>query len=206
VLARLLWFLLPFAATIPFATQCHRYFLDPTPANQPRLGFPWSRRETAFMLNALGLFGLMFLLNAIALPFVGQLAPGDAGAAAGSGIQVVLLALVLLLTIYVVARFSLVLPSAAIGRPLRWRESWRHAEGHGAALALITILAPLPWLVPALVHILAGPDVSDIAGFLLVTAVIEACGLVSTAVMMIALAAAYQWIMPRSGTLATVPD
>ena len=203
-LARLFWFLLPFLATIPFATQCHRYFLDPTPANRPRFGFPWSRRETIFMLHALGLFGVMFLLNLVALPIVSALAPGDGGTPAIGGVQALLLALVFMLTIYVVARFSLVLPAAAIGRQFGWADAWRRASGHGAALGVVTVLAPLPWLVPALLHMVAGPDTSQTAAFIVVTAVIEACGLVSTAIVMLALAAAYRWIVQGSGTTTPV--
>jgi hypothetical protein len=200
--ARLFWFLLPFVATIPFATQCHRYVLDTTPANRPRFGFPWSRRETSFMLNALGLLGVMFLVNAIALPFVTRLAPGGAGAAAADPLGIVMVALVFVLTIYIVSRFSLVLPAAAIGRPLNWAMAWRRAAAHGTSLGIVTVLAPLPWLVPAVLHMIAGPDATEIGPFLVTTAIIEACGLVSTAIVMIALAAAYRWIMDGTGALA----
>ena len=199
--ARLFWFLLPFVATIPFATQCHRYVLDTTPVNRPRFGFPWSRRETSFTLNALGLLGVMFLVNAIALPFLEQLMPGS-GLPADNPLGIVMVALVFVLTIYIVARFSLVLPAAAIGRPLNWAMAWRRAADHGASLGMVTVLAPLPWLVPAVLHMIAGPDATEIERFLITTAVIEACGLVSTAIVMIALAAAYRWIMDGTGALA----
>jgi hypothetical protein len=204
--ARLFWFLLPFVATIPFATQCHRYFLDPTPANRPRFGFPWSRRETSFMLNALGLLGVMFLVNVIALPFVDRLVPGGSGASADNPLGIVAVALVFVLTIYVVSRFSLVLPAAAIGRPISWTTAWRRAADHGTSLGMITVLAPLPWLMPAVLHMIAGPDATEIGPFLVTTAVIEACGLVSTAIVMIAIAAAYRWIMDGTGALAPVSD
>jgi hypothetical protein len=204
--ARLFWFLLPFVATIPFATQCHRYFLETTSGNRPRFGFPWSRRETSFMLNALGLLGVMFLVNAIALPFVDRLVPGGSGTSADNPLGIVMVALVFVLTIYVVSRFSLVLPAAAIGRPLNWAMAWRRAADHGASLGMITVLAPLPWLVPAVLHMIAGPDATEIGSFLVTTAIIEACGLISTAIVMIALAAAYRWIMDGTGAVAPAGD
>lgn len=203
VSARLFWFLLPFVATIPFATQCHRYVLDTTPANRPRFGFPWSRRETSFMLHAMGLFGLMLLLNAISFPLLMRLIPAAPGASGIGAIGIVLYALVFVLTIYILARFALVLPAAAIGRRLSWAVSWRRAADHGVGLALIIVLAPIPWLVPSVLHMIIGPDATEIGRFLVTTAVIEACGLISTAIVMIALAAAYRWIMGETG--AAVP-
>jgi hypothetical protein len=199
--ARLVWFLLPFVATIPFATQCHRYFLEAPPGNRPRFGFPWSRRETLFTLNALGLFGVMLLVNAIILPYVDRIVPGSPDSPAGGPIGIGLIVVVFVLTIYIVSRLSLILPAAAIGRPLGWADGWRRAAGHGVGLALIATLAPLPWLIPAAIHMVAGPDATELVSFLLVTTIIEACGLISTAIMMISLAAAYRWIMGNNGTL-----
>ncbi|HVO16262.1 MAG TPA: hypothetical protein VMV26_13670 [Alphaproteobacteria bacterium] len=195
-LARLLWFFLPFVATVPFAAQCQRYVLDTTPANRPRFGFPWSRRETAFMLHAMGLFGLALLLNAIGFPLVMRLVPGSGGT---GPIGIVLYALFFVLTVYIVARFTLVLPAAALGRALSWGVAWRRAADHGVGLALILVLAPLPWLVPSAIQLVAGPDATEIGRFLVTTAVVEACGLASTAIAMIALAAAYRWIMGAAG-------
>jgi hypothetical protein len=195
-LARVLWFILPFAATIPFAVQCQRYVLDTTPANRPRFGFPWSRRETAFMVHAMGLFGLVMLLNAIGIPLVTRLVPASIGT---GPIGIAVYALFFVLTFYVVARFTLVLPAAALGRALSWGAAWRRAAEHGVGLALILVLAPLPWLVPSAIHLFAGPDASQISRFLVTTVVVEACGLASTALTMIALAAAYRWIMGAAG-------
>lgn len=193
-LARVLWFFLPFVATIPFAAQCQRYVLDTTPANRPRFGFPWSRRETAFLVHAMGLFGLIMLLNAIGIPLVTRLVPDAAGT-----IGIALYAVFFVLTLYIVARFTLVLPAAALGRALSWGAAWRRAADHGVGLTLILVLAPLPWLVPSAIHLIAGPDATEIGRFLVTTAVVEACGLASTAVTVIALAAAYRWIMGAAG-------
>jgi len=203
VSARLFWFLLPFVATIPFATQCHRYVLETTPANRPRFGFPWSQRETLFMLNAMGLFGLMLLLNAIGIPLLARLVPTASGSSTLGAVGIVLYALVFMLTIYVVARFALVLPAAAIGRNLSWSGAWRRAAAHGVGLALIIVLAPIPWLVPSVIHMVFGPDAAEVERFLVTTAVVEACGLASTAIVMIALAAAYRWIVGAPGLPAS---
>ena len=204
--AQLLWLLLPFVATVPLATQCQRYFLDPTPANRPRFGFPWSRRENAFLLHSLGLFGLMLVLNAITIPIAVGLAPaGPASPAAGS-IGVVLAALAFFLTVYILSRVTLVLPAAAAGRPLSWGAAWRVAARHGTGLALIVVLTPLPWLVPSAVHLVAGPEATEFWRFVMTTAAFEACGLVSTVTVMAALAAAYRWIMPESGAMIPASD
>jgi hypothetical protein len=198
--ARLFWFLLPFIATIPFATQCHRYFLEATPASRPRFGFPWSRRETSFMLHAMGLFGLMFLLNALFVPLAARFMVGP-GSTVTYAIGLAVAALLFAVTVYIAARFALVLPAAAIGRNLNWAAAWQRATGHGVGLALIVFLAPLPWLIPSAVHMVMGPDATEIWRFVITTAIIEACGLVSTATSMIALAAAYRWIVAGTGAL-----
>ena len=79
----------------------------------------------------------------------------------------------------------------------------RVAADHGTGLALIVVLAPLPWLIPSAIHMVAGPEATDFWRFVITTAVIEACGLVSTVTVMAALAAAYRWIMPESGAVVT---
>jgi hypothetical protein len=188
VSAQLVWMLLPFVATIPLAAQCQRYFLDAAPANRPRLGFPWSRRETAFLLHSLGLFGLMLVLNAIIIPMVAGLAPNE------SALGIVLAALAFVLTVYIIARFTLVLPAAAVGRRMSWGEAWRRAADHAVGLALIIVLAPLPWLVPSAIQMIAGPKAAQFWPYLATTAAIEACGLISTVTVLVALAAAYRWI------------
>jgi hypothetical protein len=199
--AQLLWLLLPFIATIPLATQCQRYFLDATPASRPRFGFPWSRRENAFLLHSLGLFGLMLVLNAITIPIAVGLAPAGPASSAGGTIGIVLAALAFFLTIYILARFTLVLPAAAVGRALSWGSAWRVAAHHGTGLALVVVLTPLPWLIPSALHMVAGPEAAEFWRFVITTAVIEACGLVSTVTVMAALAAAYRWIVPESGAV-----
>ena len=198
--AELLWWILPIIAVTPFATQCQRFFLDPEPANRPRFGFPWSRRETQFLLHLVGLFALMIGLNTIALPLVGFL-PSESAASARGTLGIVVIAAVLVLTIYLVARMMLILPAAAIGLPLAWSESWRRTAGHGASLSIIIVLVPLPWLIPSAVDLIAGPQAVQLWRYLAMTALIEACSLISTAVMMVALAAAYRWIMGSTGAV-----
>lgn len=204
-LAELLWWILPSIAVIPFSTQCQRYFLDPTPANRPRFGFPWSRRETLFALHAMGLFVLMMVLSIFTLPVTNLLPAGTASSARGA-LGIVFTAVIFILMIYIVARLMLVLPAAAIGRPLSWLEAWRRASDHGVGLALIIFLTPLPWLVPSVISLIAGPETAEFWRFLVTTAIIEACSLASIATVLVALAAAYRWIMGGSGTVTPAAD
>ena len=45
------------------------------------------------------------------------------------------------------ARFLLVFPSIAVGRPISWRESWKLAGNRGFHLGIVIVLLDTPWLV-----------------------------------------------------------
>lgn len=142
------------------AVACHRLvLLGPSPETlAPRL--QWGRRETRFFAWLIALGAIYIACQAIALTLaanVSQLMLGGgwvtlrpvempAGELPKKNIAwdaVVYVAYVL--TAYIVARCSLVLPTTALDRTASLRSAWQQSAGHGWRLAII--VGGFPWLL-----------------------------------------------------------
>ena len=123
---------------------CHRLFLmDDTAETNVRL-FNWTGNEIKFTGWWLVL-GVVMLLASIPLMFVFFVMIGGVKVFAGFGLAAPVLGRLFMLPIlYVMARCSLVLPSAAIGihgKSISW--SWKLSAGNGLRLAVLVSLVPL---------------------------------------------------------------
>ena len=153
IYSAVLWTLIQLAAIIPFQTQAYRFAVRVTADSTPRLGWPWSMRETRFVLNALALM----LLTAAAIAATILIVLGLGGGASTTTPNVstgrvaanfVLIGVpVAIVMLYVNARLSLVLAAAAVGRSTSWRGIWRATSGNGWRVVWVLIIATLPWLL-----------------------------------------------------------
>jgi hypothetical protein len=151
---------------ILFAVTCHRLVLLGQEADEVPLVPGWGWRETRF----LGCFLLMTAVTwgavfAVLMPLgmvAGMLSPDGFQASQPyiSGI----------IGIYFFARIGPVLPAAAIGAPVDFRETWRKTRGN--TWRLMVIVGILPWIFGWISGLLIGSDpglLRSIAGTLIWT-------------------------------------
>jgi hypothetical protein len=149
--AVVLWMALEFAAAVPFQTQVYRFVTGLTADRMPQLGWPWGRRETTYVLNAIGLM----LVSVAAAAFVGAVVaifilPGGGTSRedllAWLGLAMLFIGVPIALAMaYASARIALVFPAAAVGHRTGWRTMWRATEGNGWRIFWIMVVAILPW-------------------------------------------------------------
>lgn len=171
VYAVVLWMVIEFGAAVPFQTQVYRFATALTADRTPQLGWPWGRRETAYVLNAIGLIAVSVAAAALAGAIVAAFILPNGGAAredqmARLGLAVLFIGLPIALAIaYASARISLVFPAAAVGHRTNWGAMWRATAGNGWRIFWIMVIAILPWsLAGGVIQTLAGlvPSVSTL--------------------------------------------
>jgi hypothetical protein len=147
--AALLWWIIQFAAIVPFQTQVYRFAVGGDADSTPRFGWPWTMRETRFVVNATGLI----ILNAAALGLalvvaagLGATAPDSSGGRTAASLVLVGLPVAILM-LYINARLGLVLAAASVGRSTRWRDIWQATSGNGWRIVWIMIVATMPWVL-----------------------------------------------------------
>ncbi len=125
-----------------FAVAWLRLVLLPKDQQSPIEMLRWSRRHTRFMGYTLGLLAMVGFISVFGLTFVSGLAQTQGAPAQG------LWLLVLVGTVLVYARFSQVLPAAAIEHGLRFNESWYLTRGQtGRLLGLFAAALVVPGLI-----------------------------------------------------------
>jgi hypothetical protein len=200
-----LWMIIEFGAAIPFQTQVYRFATAMTADRTPQLGWPWGRRETAYLLNAIGLMIASIVAAALAGAIVAAvMLPGGGGTReeqmARLGLALLFIGVPLALVIaYASARISPVFPAAAVGHPTNWRVLWRATEGNGWRIFWIMVIAILPWS-------LAGGFIQTIAGLmpgpftlLVLGTVANVASLIGMAMPAAALGLVYRHIAPGLG-------
>lgn len=153
------------------ALSCHRIILL-GPDSVPRLGASGTTtRDWRFIATAIVLFIMVNLLLqpptfAIFIA-LGLFAPNFAPP--GSDMAMTLGRLAALPALYVVSRYSICLPAAAVERPLAPKQAWQLTRGYGWRLVLLIWLTP--WALHFIQRSLAGMFSADadyvIAGNLL---------------------------------------
>ena len=122
---------------MPLQTQTYRFVLRITPDSTPRLGWPWSMRETNSCSTRLAL--MLVTAAAVAASILIVIGLGGGGETATPTMAtgqvaanfLVVGVLVAILMLYVNARMSLVLAAAAVGRSTGWRGIWQATSGNG---------------------------------------------------------------------------
>lgn len=202
--AVVLWMVIEFGAAVPFQTQVYRFATGLTADRVPQLGWPWGRRETAYVLNALGLMALSIAAAALAAALVVGFALPSGGTReeqlARLGMVILFVGVpVALLIAYASARICLVFPAAAVGHPTNWRALWRATEGNGWRIFWIMAIAILPWtMAGGFIQTLAGLMPGVVALIVLGTAA-NIVSLIGMAVPATALGLAYRHLAPGVG-------
>ena len=198
-LGDLIYSVISLAVWVMFAVAWHRRYLVPGEATTIRAALRWRRRQTRFLLLAIGV-GVL----AILVLLVTSVVAGLFGTLFNGVWQMLLLAIVIawvpVLLIY--ARLSLLFPSTAVDHLMSFRECWRFTRGNGWRLALIIFLIGAPVFVIAVLIQLA---VAHILGFLEITEsvatsfvaafVVEAVWFVGIAAGVSALSISYRTLM-----------
>jgi hypothetical protein len=119
----------PLIAYTHFGVNWYRVILlGPGGVVKPTLS--WDRRHWLFLGAGLALGGVELVL-----------------AAALSRIAPLPLALVIIVLLYLGARFSFLFPAIAVAEPYSPGYAWRHTQGQGARLTVLQLLAGLPLIV-----------------------------------------------------------
>lgn len=141
-----------------FAVSCHRVVILGQEFLPHAAGLFWSERETKFVgwLLILGFVVCISGLVSIAFLF---LSPERVGGIDVSWFQYVI---IYVFITYILMRFSLVLPAAAVGKRLRMAESWLATAGNGMLLAIAfsipsLLVLLLFWVLDSIVGNSEGP-------------------------------------------------
>lgn len=180
------------ALWVMFAVAWHRRYLVPDEVVTVRAALRWGRRQTRFLLIAIGLFVLIALLWLIA----GALGAGVFGA----GILLMFPLFFLIGLVY--ARLSLLFPSTAVDHRMSFGECWEFTRGNSWRLIFIIVLVAIPVGVIALLMslavttIVANFGVSDSLTTNFIVALIDQTfAFISIAVGVSALSIAYRGLM-----------
>jgi len=130
-----------------FSVAWHRKFLVPGEAITVREALRWQRRHTRFLLYALGVVALSWLVI-----LAGSVVPLMMGAAAGgiAPATVLLVLTAIAAALFVYARLSMLFPAAALDRVLGIQQSWLLTARNGVRLALAIVLSSVVYLLAAL--------------------------------------------------------
>ncbi len=136
------------AMVVMFAVAWHRRYLVPDDDVTVRAAYHWRPRHTGFLVAVIvvGLWAaLTFVLVffpaiLVAGPFIRILwpEPPEEWAISMLGLGVIWIASVF--AACVAARYSMLMPSSAVGQRMSSAECWRFTQGNGSRLALIIVL------------------------------------------------------------------
>lgn len=109
-----------------FAISTHRIILLGK-GSVPEWGLrSWGKRETFFLLHAVVLFGLTYLITSSSIKF--------------SFISIILIPLGFIFILWLWARFSLVFPGIATGQDVSFKTSWHLTKNYQLLMLLIAVI------------------------------------------------------------------
>ena len=133
------------AVWVMFAVAWHRRYLVPNEVTTIRGALRWGRRQTRFLLLAIGvgvLSAIVFLASSSGAFLFGTLFTNVWYAL----LLAIFIAFLPLLLIY--ARLSLLFPSTSVDHRMSFNECWTNTRGNGWRLALIILpIAALDWVI-----------------------------------------------------------
>ena len=147
------WFVYTLTAVlvVRIATSCHRLVYLPKAEWPGPIRAPWTRRETRYLLYALSLGALVFFLNmlqVVVLILVGQTWVQNPTDNLPRWLVLVLQSPAL----YVLGRFSMVLPATAMDHKADLLSSWENTRGNG--WRIFVIAAGLPSILGTVLGVL----------------------------------------------------
>jgi len=154
-LTTLLFTLIAMIAVIPVITAWHRMILLGSNNPEARVTYRVGQAEWAYLRGAALLYGLGYVIGLLVEQLYGPLIGGPLLWAAREGLEVggvisnhgpaiVHWTAVAVIVGFLVARFFLVLPAAAVGMPFSFSQSASVTRGQGVNLIIAYLLASLP--------------------------------------------------------------
>lgn len=150
--------ILSFIVTVQFVTAWHRQFLSD--GGQPRwFAFSFGGRELRYILMTI--LTTLVIIAALIIPIilVAFLMFNAMQSGEFSALGVMAIPIVWGLSIFLWARFSMVLPAAAIGAPAGLKDSWRATKGSVLRIAAVQILMVLIIIIPLAIIMIIFMDV-----------------------------------------------
>lgn len=190
------------AAKIMFAVAWHRRWLDPAKDQTVWGVLKWDSSKTVFLFRTILISILSFFA---ALPFMFL---GSMSMLIGEPIVVgIVFILVWFVASYVFARFSPMLPAAAISEAIGIEESWKLTKGNGARLVVVLAVPTLLLLIIVLTSfgLLGGVAMPDflagtMTGNLIFGLIVEFVTFAGIAMGVTALSMAYRRLRPTAPT------
>ena len=135
------------AMMVMFSVAWHRRYLVPDDDVAVRAAYHWRPRHTGFLVAAIvvGLWAVLtfilvfFPTILVVIAFIRSLWP-ETGAMAAGVAGLVVWGIAELSAAFVAARYSMLLPSSAVGPRMSSSECWKFTRGNGWRLTLINIL------------------------------------------------------------------
>ncbi|MFG1305825.1 hypothetical protein V5F34_17035 [Xanthobacter autotrophicus] len=167
-------------ASIPLALLTHGEVLrGPSALDAQTLG-QGAGRMVGYLLDTI-LIGLAAGLSALVPIFAIAMLSGSAPL--GTGLELVLVFLVVTVVAVVASRPALRLPSRVLGDPISWAQAWRLGKGNTLALVLGPFLISLPiLLVEQIVQLLVPETLVDVVSMILLPVqIVLTCAFLSVA-------------------------
>lgn len=203
-IATLGYTLVALIVVVPVITAWHRMILLGSDNPEARVTYRIGNAEWAYFKGAALLYGLGYVIGLLVEQIYGPLIGGPLLWAAREGLDVgdviarygqagVHWIAVALIVGFLVARFFLVLPAAAIGMPFGFSQSATATRGQGIRLVLAYLLASLPAFILAFLFdspqtVLSGASNTDVQFLDLVLAILPRILLYTIAVGILSLA------------------
>lgn len=203
-IATLGYTLVALVVVVPVITAWHRMILLGSDNPEARVNYRVGGAEWAYLKGAALLYGLGYVIGLVVEQIYGPLLGGPLLWAAREGLDVgdviarygqagVHWIAVALIVGFLVARFFLVLPAAAIGMPFSFSQSAAATRGQGVRLVLAYLLASLPAFILAFLFdspqtVLSGASNTDVQFLDLVLAILPRILLYTIAVGILSLA------------------
>ncbi|WP_417514191.1 hypothetical protein [Minwuia sp.] len=154
-IAATLFTLISMVVIIPVVTAWHRMILMGADNPRARIAYQVTRTEWSYLKAAAVLYGLGYIIGLAVNAIYGPLLGGPiiwlvregfdpAGLLSNYGPAAVSWGSVAIILGFLVARFFLVLPSAAVGLPMGFSDSAVATRGNGVRLVLAYLLASIP--------------------------------------------------------------
>lgn|GEM_PF-2708453 len=203
-IATLGYTLVALIVVVPVITAWHRMILLGSDNPEARVTYRIGSAEWAYLKGAALLYGLGYVIGLLVEQIYGPLIGGPLLWVAREGLDVgdviarygqagVHWIAVVLIVGFLVARFFLVLPAAAIGMPFSFSQSAAATRGQGVRLVLAYLLASLPAFILAFLFdspqtVLSGASNTDVQFLDLVLAILPRILLYTIAVGILSLA------------------
>lgn len=139
-----------------YATSIHRFTLAPKEQAGKSVLRLWGAPEFKYLLRSL----LIFIISILAASLV----MGLTMAILGSHNAWIGAIIAVMLAIYLISRFSIILPETALGKPTSLGRAWGISKGNGSRMVLVVVIIPMALSAPfVLLNLLEIPLLSVVS-------------------------------------------